>query len=690
VNATVHTLIVDDSDDDAQLIARELRRAGFEIEYLRVDKEPDLERALHDGRWNLVIADYTLPQLDAFRTLEVVSEFDPHLPCVVVSGRTGEEAAVETMQRGAQDYVVKHRLARLGPVVERVLQEAQRRRHEAQTELALRELEQSFRSVVDTAMDAIVTTDADGTIETFNPAAVRLFGYRPEDAIGANISVLLAEPFGDTGTSSPERFNTTREMVGRHRHGAFIPVEVSISEALVSDRTMRTWIARDIRERKAFEAQLADQALRDPLTGLANRTLLVDHVASVLTRARRRPSRAALLFLDLDRFKVINDSLGHAAGDEVLRVVARRLLALVRPSDTVARLGGDEFVVLSEGVSGLADAELISERIALALAAPVHVGGTDVVVSASVGIAMVDDPSVEPETMVRDADVAMYRAKERGRNRVEVFDRDMRDRAQVRLDTERGLRHAIERGELVLNYQPLWSLATGDIVGFEALLRWHHPERGTLAPGEFLHVADETGLIVPIGSWIVKEAARQLARWARDAMWGENMPTIWVNVSARQLVHPTFAAMVASTLRGVHNVPFGIEITEHTLMSDPAIAIATTRELRDIGVQVAIDDFGTGYSSLGYLKHFPVNAVKIDRSFVIGVAHDSQDEAIVRAIVGLARALGLHVVAEGVETPEQLETLRKLGCDFVQGFLLAPPLPPDQAAAMVVRPSEHA
>jgi diguanylate cyclase (GGDEF)-like protein len=479
-------------------------------------------------------------------------------------------------------------------------------------------------------------------------------------------------------------------MVGRHRHGAFIPVEVSISEARVSDRIVRTWIARDIRERKAFEAQLADQALRDPLTGLANRTLLVDHVANVLMRARRRPSRAALLFLDLDRFKVINDSLGHAAGDEVLRVVGRRLLALVRPSDTVARLGGDEFVVLSEGVSGLADAELISERIALALAAPVHVGGTDVVVSASVGIAMIDDPSVDPETMVRDADVAMYRAKERGRNRVEVFDREMRDRAQARLDTERGLRHAIERGELVLNYQPLWSLVTGDVVGFEALLRWHHPERGTLAPGEFLQVADETGLIVPIGTWIVKESARQVARWVRDGMWGENIPTIWVNVSARQLVHPTFAATVASTLRGVHNVPFGIEITEHTLMSDPAIAIATTRELRDIGVQVSIDDFGTGYSSLGYLKHFPVNAVKIDRSFVIGVADDSQDEAIVRAIVGLARALGLHVVAEGVETQEQLETLRELDCDFVQGFLLARPLPPDEAAAIVKNHATHA
>ncbi len=666
---TVRVLVVDDSDDDAELVVRELRRAGWTTEHERVDKQGPLVKALRARPWDVVVADYSLPQLDALHTLALIAEHQPDVPCVVVSGRTGEEAAVETMQRGARDYVVKDRLARLGPVVERVLADAQERREKEATERALRELEQRFHAVVDTALDAVVTVDAAGVIETVNPAAERLFGYAAAEVVGRRIDMLLVEPHTDEPGAHFER-------VGRHKHGTTFPLEISRSEARVGGRQIFTWIARDVRERKAFEAHLAEQALRDPLTGVANRTLLVDRIAGTQSRASRRPASAALLFLDLDRFKSINDRYGHSAGDEVLRVVAKRLAALVRPADTIARLGGDEFVVLCEDIDGVAGAELIATRIAVAMQSPVLVGGADVVVSVSIGIAIIDDATLDADTLLRDADAAMYRAKERGRDRFEIFDHEMRAQAFARTQMEHALHRALGSDELRLRYQPQRSLRTGELVGFEALLRWEHPERGLLPPEEFLAVADETGLIVPMGSWSIGEACRRATQFAQ-----EYAPiTMWVNLSARQLVHADLVANVAGALREVgSDVTLGIEITEDALMSDPGSAIAATRRLRDLGVRLAIDDFGTGYSSLHYVKLFPVDTLKIDRSFVQGVEADRQDAAIISAIVGLSRALGLEVIAEGFESGEQVAVLRELGCNVAQGYHYARPLPEHDA-----------
>jgi diguanylate cyclase (GGDEF)-like protein/PAS domain S-box-containing protein len=676
LSTPLRVLVVDDSDDDVELVARELRKAGFDIEYRRVDKQRDLEAELRTDGWQLIVADYSLPQLDALETLRIVRELDRHVPCIVVSGRTGEEAAVETMQRGAQDYVLKDRLARLGPVVERALQAAAERLERESTERSLRDLEQRFAAVVDTAMDAVVTVDDDGRIETFNPAAEALFGYTAAEAIGRYMDQLVGAPHASVA-------GVNLELAGRHKSGTVIPLEVSISEARVADRSIFTWIARDVHERKAFEARLAEQALRDPLTGLANRTLLVDRIRNVLSRASRHPSSAALLFVDLDRFKVINDTLGHAAGDEVLCVVAKRLAALVRPADTIARLGGDEFVVCCEGIDGLAGAELIATRVATALEAPIMVGGTDVVVSASIGIALVDDPTIDAQALLRDADAAMYRAKERGRDRFEIFDHEMRRAATNRVEIDHALQRALREGEFRLHYQPQRSLADGTLVGFEALLRWQHPDRGLLGPGEFLRVADETGLIVPIGAWVVQEACAQAARWV-GAGDGPT-PTIWFNVSARQLVHQALVDTVAAALPRDDRLNVGIEITEDALMSDPGVAIAATRELRQLGVRIAIDDFGVGYSSLSYVKLFPVDTLKIDRSFVRGVDESRQDAAIVAAIVGLARALDLDVVAEGIEHAEQATRLAHLGCGIGQGDHLGLPLPATEAGALLRR-----
>jgi diguanylate cyclase (GGDEF)-like protein/PAS domain S-box-containing protein len=671
-------VVVDDSDDDAELIARELRRGGWQPEYRRVDKQRDLEHTLRHDPWDLVVADYSLPQLDAFATLRIVREIAPDLPCIVVSGRTGEEAAVETMQRGAQDYVVKHRLARLGPVVERALRDAHERRTQAETEESLHELELRFRAVVDSAMDAVVTVGDDGAIETFNPAAQRLFGWAADEAIGRPVTTLLADPAD--AVFGPDADGVHREVTGRDKSDRTFPLELSISAARLGGRPISTWIARDISDRKAVEAQLAEQALHDPLTRVANRTLLVDRIANVLSRTSRRSSAAAaLLFLDLDHFKAINDTLGHAAGDEVLRVVAKRLAALVRPADTIARFGGDEFVVLCEDVTDHGGAERIAQRIADALDAPIVVGDTDVVVSASIGVAVVDDPALEVETLLRDADAAMYRAKERGRDRFEIFDHDMRRQAAVRVELEHSLRRALDDGQLRVHYQPQWSLLDGSLLGVEALLRWQHPLRGLLGPRDFLHVADDSGLLVPIGAWVVEQVCADAPHLA---LAGPVAPRVWLNVSARELMHRDLVRRVQTVLsRADHAVSIGIEITENALMTDPGAAVVATRQLEELGVAIAIDDFGTGYSSLSYVKLFPVDTLKVDRSFVQGVAEDLHDRAIVAAIVGLARALGLTVVAEGVETPEQAAALTRLGCTGAQGYHFAAPAPLDEIVA---------
>ncbi|MCZ7526242.1 MAG: EAL domain-containing protein [Acidimicrobiia bacterium] len=444
----------------------------------------------------------------------------------------------------------------------------------------------------------------------------------------------------------------------------------------------------DISERKEFEAQLAHQALHDPLTGLPNRALLLDRLARALARSERREGRVCALFLDLDNFKVINDGLGHEAGDAILVAVAGRLRTLVRPGDTVARFGGDEFVVLCEDIADGPEAVTVAERVARALSAPFDLGGgSETVLTVSIGIALAEGPGDQPETLLRDADAAMYRAKERGRARHELFDQEMRDRVMDRLETESALRRALERGELRVVYQPIVALESGDVVGAEALVRWEHPERGLLQPGDFIGVAEETGLIVPLGLWVLEEACRQAVRWRRARPAGRPF-TVAVNFSARELAHPDVVERVASTLvsTGAAAGELSIEITESTLFEEPSNPAAVLGRLKALGVRVCIDDFGTGYSSLSYLKRFPVDVVKVDRSFVDGLGSDADDAAIVAAVVRMAHALGLGVVAEGIETPEQRLALLELGCGHGQGYLFEAPVAPGALEALLERP----
>jgi diguanylate cyclase (GGDEF)-like protein/PAS domain S-box-containing protein len=432
-------------------------------------------------------------------------------------------------------------------------------------------------------------------------------------------------------------------------------------------------------EHHAFEGQLSHQAHHDPLTALPNRVLFHELLEHALARSVRANTAVAVLFLDLDRFKVVNDSLGHDAGDALLAVLARRLEGVLRPGDVVSRFGGDEFTVLCEDIDPHAAGRQsvnVAERMIDAVGEPFVLDGDEQFLSASVGIALAFHGSERPEDLLRDADAAMYRAKERGRGCCEIFDEAMRARAQDRHEIENTLHRAVSREELRVFYQPVISLYDGECVGVEALVRWQHPDRGLLPPGEFIPLAEETGLVVPMGLWILKAAVAQAAEWRRTQREPARF-RLSVNLSGRQLQDPDLATTVGEFLAAVGLDPQSlcVEITESVLMEDADVGVGALKALKSIGVRVSVDDFGTGYSSLGYLRRFPVDEVKIDRSFVARLGTDPADAAIVAAVVSLGHALGVSVVGEGVETEAQLDELRDLGADAAQGFYFAPPQP---------------
>lgn len=438
-------------------------------------------------------------------------------------------------------------------------------------------------------------------------------------------------------------------------------------------------------ERNRAEEELVRQALHDPLTGLANRTLFMDRLNLALARSDRRPGSLAVLFLDLDRFKLINDSLGHGVGDQVLRTMAERLQAVLRSADTASRFGGDEFLILCEDLASEEEATRVAHRVARAVAQPIAMDQGEVVVTTSIGIALPRFSADRAEDLVSMADAAVYRAKEGGRARHELYDHRMRVRAVKRLTMENELRRAIDLGQLRVYYQPLVDISDGQrVLALEALVRWEHPQRGLLGPSEFIPVAEETGLILPLGAWVLEEVCQQWSRWQSMGS-GASPVRMAVNISTRQLSRPRFDESVQRALAdaGMEPVNLSLEITESVFMEPSPSIHAMLGSLREVGVRFAIDDFGTGYSSLGYLKHIKVDALKVDRSFVSGLGSHPDDTAIVTAIVSLAHALGLSAVAEGIETAKQFELVQFLGCDLAQGYYFSRPQPAEAIGEML-------
>jgi diguanylate cyclase (GGDEF)-like protein len=463
-------------------------------------------------------------------------------------------------------------------------------------------------------------------------------------------------------------------------------VRLGAQDYLLASELTAATLGRAVRyaiERKRSEVELARQALHDPLTGLPNRVLFLDRLTVALDRSRRTGAAVCLLFLDVDTFKQVNDTLGHAAGDLLLTVLAERFRGLLRPMDTVARFGGDEFTFLFEGLEDDAEAMLIAERVNHAASLPLTLGEDETAVAVSIGISMVSDPETSLEEAIRDADAAMYRAKELGGSRFELFDDRSRRRVAKRSTLEASLRGALENAQLRVHYQPRVSI-NGDtgLVGFEALVRWEHPERGLIAPSEFVPLAEETGLIVPIGEWVIEQALSQVRRWrqSRPGM------TISVNLSARQLAHPHLVVMLERALQAAGADPgvLWLEVTEDTVQQDPIVFGNALAALHRLGVNLALDDFGMGHSSLQTLRELPVDMLKIHQSFVSSLDAEPDDSALVGAVVELGHALGLTVIAEGVETDVQLAHLRELGCDGAQGFLFSRPVTEDGVHELLV------
>jgi diguanylate cyclase (GGDEF)-like protein len=435
-------------------------------------------------------------------------------------------------------------------------------------------------------------------------------------------------------------------------------------------------------ERNRSEVQLAHRALHDPLTGLPNRALFLDRLGVALDRSRRTATAVAVLFLDVDNFKQINDSLGHAAGDRLLEALAERMRSMLRPMDTVARFGGDEFTFLFEDLDSEREAVLIAERISSAAGLPLMLPDGEAAVTVSIGIAMVRDPGIASEAVIREADSAMYRAKELGRARFELYDESSRQRAMERIELEAALREAVERSELRVHYQPKISLdGSSSVLGFEALVRWDHPERGLIPPAEFMPLAEETGLVLAIGQYVATEALREHARWSQE----HPDLTVSVNLSARELGDMGLVSMLKGMMAVSQTDPrtLSLEVTESAVAQDSEIAMRVLARLKDAGISLTLDDYGTGYSSLQSLTQLPVDSLKIHESFVHQLGHDPDQAPVVGAIVELAHALGLKAVAEGVETEDQLNQLTRLGCDAAQGFLLGAPVPASEAEAML-------
>ena len=557
----------------------------------------------------------------------------------------------------------------------------------------LRDNEAYVHAVLDNINEGIIVVDQNGAIVSFNPAAEKIFGYTTEEATNKQFNQLLsAESQDQTGKYlkySDENdgrtvFGVAREVVGLRNDFSAFPLELKTSQITVQHRTLFITTARDISDHKEAEQRIIYMASHDALTKLPNRTLLQDRIQQTLVHNHRRNLQSAVLFIDLDKFKIINDTLGHDIGDSLLKETATRLLSCVRSEDTVARQGGDEFIILLSTITQPEDAGAIAQKLLDELLQTFLIKGKELHIGASIGIAIYPEDGDTMEALLKNSDIAMYHAKESGRGNYQFFSAKMNAQAVENQSLSSDLRYAVRRHELFLVYQPVVDMVSGNLAGMEVLLRWRHPVLGMISPVKFIPLAEESGLILNIGEWVLRSACEQLIAWQKQ---GLIVPRLAINLSAKQFRQIALAETIAQILKdtGVESHFIGLEITESMLVHNIDEVVETLLKLSNMGLEISIDDFGTGYSSLSYLKRFPINKLKIDKSFIDDIATHPDDAAIVKAIIAMAHGLSMKVVTEGVETQEQLDFLREHGCEQYQGYLFSKPLP----AAEIVSKLKH-
>ena len=681
-------LIVDDNEMNRDMLARRLERKGYAIQVAESAQQL-LQRVQRDGV-DLLLLDIEMPEISGLDALKLLRDcYSPiELPIIMVTAKNQSEDVVRALHLGANDYLTKP--VDFPVALARIRTQLSHKRAQE----ALKESEERYALAARGANDGLWDWNMATNVLYFSPRWKAMLGYR-EDEIGDRIE----EWIGRLHEADRER---VKEDIAAHQQG-LTPHFESEHRVLHKDGTFRWMMSRGLAVRDASgktlrmagsQTDITEGKVSDPLTGLPNRLLFIDRLGRLIKHAKRRKDDLfAVLFLDLDGFKMINDSLGHLAGDQLLIGVATRLEKCLRSADTVARmgetftlarLGGDEFTVLLDDFKDPDDAKRAAERIMKVLATPFVIGGIEVFTSVSIGIALSNCSYENAEDMLRDADTAMYRAKSLGKTRYEVFDADMRASLMARLQLETDLRRALEREEFRNFYQPIVALDSGHIVGFEALLRWQHPTRGLVGPEEFIFVAEETGQIREIGWWSLRHACAQMNEWRKLPNADLDL-TMNVNLSAKQFLQKNLVEEIKALLQelGLPPEALKLEITESTVMADPSAAAEMLAEIKSLGIRLAIDDFGTGYSSLSYLHRFPLDTLKIDRSFISGPGERADGMEIARTIMPMAKNLRLDVVAEGVETIEQVNLLKQLRCKYAQGFFFSKPLAADEAALLI-------
>jgi diguanylate cyclase (GGDEF)-like protein/PAS domain S-box-containing protein len=685
----IRILLVEDNPGDARLLREMCKEEGLHGTLKHVESMREAEVHVAEHEVDIVLLDLGLPDAQGLGAVRRARAAAPRVPLVVLTGLDDESLATQALQEGAQDYLIK------GQLDARSLSRALRYAIERNTmEEALFVEKERAQVTLDSIGDAVICTDISGNVTFLNVVAEKVTGWVREDAAGRPMAEVfrISDATSHQTTPDPMDLAVEQNRIGHlpsncvliRRDGLEIPIEDSV--APIHDREGQTTgaviVFRDVSAARAMALQMTYAAQHDFLTGLPNRTLLNDRVSQAIALAQRRAKKVAVLFLDLDGFKHINDSLGHPSGDKLLQSIAQRLVDGLRGSDTVSRQGGDEFVMLLSEVEQSEDAAVTARRMLQAVAQAHFIDDHDLHVTTSIGVSVYPDDGLDAETLIKNADTAMYQAKENGRHCYQFFKPAMNVRAVERQFIEEGLRRALEREEFTLHYQPKVSLKTGKITGGEALIRWMHPVRGLIPPTQFIPVSEDCGLILPIGNWVLREACKQAQAWAQA---GLPLATIAVNISAMELRDETFLEGVFAALEdtGLDPRSLELELTESVLMGHAESTEAILKALRARGVQLAVDDFGTGYSSLSYLRRFSIDTLKIDQSFVRQIAAGPDETTIVAAVIGMGRSLRLRVVAEGVETREELAFLQAQQCDEAQGYYFSRPVLPAEFAQLL-------